>query len=195
METSDCLQREHSEINCRELTAIELYSHIYYRALPLLLYHFSGYPPHQDIIIIVSYLRISTKVEGESEEDELDIFSPMTTDPSEEPNVVSLLMREGVRRRGVVRQSGSASLSPPTRNIVTEEPSRELQLRNHVLTSPIETMEVVVDLNTEEGGEEHLVVLTTLTYSGNNVLTIQPDFSWSGRPYRSVVSRTSHHVI
>ena len=38
--------------------------------------------------------------------------------------------------------------------------------------------------STEEGGEEHLVALTTLTYSGNNVVTIQPDFSWSGRPYR-----------
>ena len=132
-------------------------------------------------------------MEGESEEDELDIFSPMTTDPSEEPNVVSLLMREGVRRRGVGRQSGSATQAPPSRNIVTEEPSRELQLRNHVLTSPIETMEVRVDLNTEEGGEEHLVVLTTLTYSGNNVLTIQPDFSWSGRPYRSVVQSPYHY--
>ena len=149
------------------------------------------------LLIIVSYLsslnyflyfRISTKVEGESEEDELDIFSPMTTDPSEEPNVVSLLMREGVRRRGVGRQTGSAaSQSPPSRNIVTLEPSRELQLRNHVVTSPIETMEVRVDLNTEEGGEEHLVVLATLTYSASNVLTIQPDFSWSGRPYRLVV--------
>ena len=128
-------------------------------------------------------------MEGESEEDELDIFSPMTTDPSEEPNVVSLLMREGVRRRGVGRQTGSgASQSPPSRNIVTQEPSRELQLRNHVLTSPIETMEVRVDLNTEEGGEEHLVVLATLTYSASNVLTIQPDFSWSGRPYRSVIT-------
>ena len=127
-------------------------------------------------------------MEGENEEVELDIFSPLTTDPSEEPNVVSLLMREGVRRRGVVRQSGSAPQSPPSRNIVTEEPSRELQLRNHVLTSPIETMEVRVDLNREEGGEEDLVVLATLTYSANSVLTVQPDFSWSGRPYRSVVS-------
>ena len=54
-------------------------------------------------------------MEGESEEDELDIFSPMTTDPSEEPNVVSLLMGEGVRRRGVVRQTGSAApQSPPS---------------------------------------------------------------------------------
>ena len=64
-------------------------------------------------------------MEGESEDDELDIFSPMTTDPSEEPNVVSLLMREGVRRRGVVRQSGSASQTPPSRNTVrapAEEP-------------------------------------------------------------------------
>ena len=45
-----------------------------------------------------------------------------------------------------------------------------------------------MDLNREEGGEEDLVVLATLTYSANSVLTVQPDFSWSGRPYRSVVS-------
>ena len=30
----------------------------------------------------------------------------------------------------------------------------------------------------------------SLEYSGNNVVTIQPDFSWSGRPYRSVLTIT-----
>ena len=44
--------------------------------------------------------------------------------------------------------------------------------------------EVRVDINKAEGGEEHLVVLCTLTFGGNGILTIQPDFSWSGRPYR-----------
>ena len=54
METSESLQREHSEINCRELTAIEVQSHIYYRALSLflLLYQISGYPPYQALLII-----------------------------------------------------------------------------------------------------------------------------------------------
>ena len=85
------------------------------------------------------FLRISTKVEGEEGEEELDIFSPMTTNPNEEPNIVSILMREGVRRRGVTRPS-SASSPPPTRNIVTTEPTREMQLKNHVVTTPIETM-------------------------------------------------------
>ena len=53
METSESLQREHSEINCRELTAIEVQSHIYYRALSLLLYQISGNPPHQVLLIII----------------------------------------------------------------------------------------------------------------------------------------------
>ena len=128
-------------------------------------------------------LRISTKVEGENEEEELDVFTQMTTDPGEEPNVVSLMMREGVRRRGVSRVSSASHEKMISRNIVTSEPSREVQLRNHVVTSPMETMEVRVDLNAE-GGEEHLVVLATLTFTGNNVLTVQPDFNWSGRPYR-----------
>ena len=123
-------------------------------------------------------------MEGEDEEEELDVFTQLTTDPGEEPNVVSLLMREGVRRRGVVRQAGSASFDQRiSRNIVTSEPSREMQLRTHVVTSPMERMEVRVDLN-PDGEEEHLVVLVSLTFTGN-VLTVQPDFSWSGRPYRS----------
>ena len=63
----------------------------------------------------------------------------MTTNPNEEPNFVSILMREGVRRRGVTR-TNSASQQPPTRNIVTQEPTREMQLKNHVVTTPIETM-------------------------------------------------------
>ena len=49
-------------------------------------------------------VRISTRVEGEEEADqELDIFTPVTSNPAEEPNTVALLMREGVRRRGVTR--------------------------------------------------------------------------------------------
>ena len=42
-------------------------------------------------------------MEGEEEDQELDIFTPVTTNPAEEPNTVALLMREGVRRRGVTR--------------------------------------------------------------------------------------------
>ena len=127
-------------------------------------------------------VRISTRVEGEEEADqELDIFTPMTTDPGEEPNFVSILMREGVRRRGGVR-AGSASSQMTSRHIVTSEPSREMQLRNHVVTTPCERMEVRLDLGEE--AEESSVVLAVLTFTGTGILTVQPDFNWSGRPYR-----------
>ena len=124
-------------------------------------------------------------MEGEQEGEELDIFSPVTSDPHEEPNFVSILMREGVRRRGVTRAGSGSSGHVVTRgNIVTTEPTREMQLRNHVVTTPLETMQVLVDINTEEGSDtEQSVVLCTLTYSGG-VLTVQPDFNWSARPYR-----------
>ena len=39
--------------------------------------------------------------------------------------------------------------------------------------------------------ESKLVTLVTLTYSGNRLLTIHPDFCWSGRPYRWQSRRTS----
>ena len=123
-------------------------------------------------------------MEGEEEDEELDIFTPMTNNPNEEPNFVSILMREGVRRRGVTRVSSAGSGHVATRNVVTTEPTREMQLRNHVVTTPIETMEVRVDINTEDGGSEHSVVLCTLTYSGTGVLTVKPDFNWSGIAYR-----------
>jgi len=136
--------------------------------------------------------KISTKVEGEEGDAEIDVFSPLTTNPREEPNQVSMMMREGVRRRGVTRAGSAPPPEPPSRNLVTEEPSREQQLRTRVITTPIETMEVRFDLGTgsrdEEGSTEEkdskLVTLCTLTYSGNRLLTIHPDFCWSGRPYR-----------
>ena len=124
-------------------------------------------------------------MEGEQEEDgELDIFTPVTSNPNEEPNHVSILMREGVRRRGVTRAGSASSSHVNTRNIVTtEHVSRDLQLRNHVVTTPVETMEIRVDINTADDGEEQSVVLCVLTLAGD-VLSVKPDFSWSARPYR-----------
>jgi hypothetical protein len=57
--------------------------------------------------------RVSTRVEGEAgEEEDASHWSPVTTDPREEPSVVALLMREGARRRrGAEEDSAGGSAS------------------------------------------------------------------------------------
>ena len=89
---------------------------------------------------------------------------------------------------------------------MTSEPSREMQLRNHVVTTAVETMEIRcegghvsrvtcghvwcgrVELG-EDQGEEQAVVLCCLSFTAGGILTVSPDFSWSGRPYRLEVAR------
>ena len=36
----------------------------------------------------------------------------------------------------------------------------------------------------EDPGEEQAVVLCSLSFTAGGILTVSPDFSWSGRPYR-----------
>ena len=36
----------------------------------------------------------------------------------------------------------------------------------------------------EDQGEEQAVVLCCLSFTASGILTVSPDFSWSGRPYR-----------
>ena len=41
----------------------------------------------------------------------------------------------------------------------------------------------------EDQGEEQAVVLCCLSFTAGGILTVSPDFSWSGRPYRLEVAR------
>ena len=85
--------------------------------------------------------KIFTRVEGEADEEDNEAEENVTTNPEEEPSFLSLMMREGMRRRGAaMRPVSSAPASIPTRNIVTHEPTRELQLKNHIISTPIQTM-------------------------------------------------------
>ena len=51
--------------------------------------------------------------EGDIDDDDDD--NDDNVDPREEPNLVSLMMREGVRRRGVSRAGSAPPPSPPSR--------------------------------------------------------------------------------
>ena len=49
--------------------------------------------------------------------------------------MVFLLMREGIRRMGVVRQTGSAAAQSPDSRNISEEASNEVQLRSLLITT------------------------------------------------------------
>ena len=56
-----------------------------------------------------------TDYEGGCDIDHDDDDNDDNVDPREEPNLVSLMMREGVRRRGVSRAGSAPPPSPPSR--------------------------------------------------------------------------------
>ena len=47
----------------------------------------------------------------------------------------------------------------------------------------------------EDPGEEQAVVLCSLSFTAGGILTVSPDFSWSGRPYRLEVGACSSELV
>ena len=75
----------------------------------------------------------------------------MTTNLEEEPNYVTLLMADGLRRRNVA--SGSGSVGPvhdrstiPSQNIVNYAPTRENQLKLHTMNNMGQAMVIRLSL-------------------------------------------------
>ena len=64
----------------------------------------------------------------------------MTTKQDEEPNFLSLLMADGLRRRNVASGPAHDKSNIPTQNVVSYAPSRETQLRLHTLNNTGQAM-------------------------------------------------------
>ena len=121
----------------------------------------------------------------------------MTTNPDEEPNYVSLLMADGLRRRQVNSGLGPVhdKSTIPTQNIVSYAPSRENQLKNHTLNTIGQSMVIRMSLETKptdaEDSDENsdtkiygdYVDLCILKYGSNGVLEVCPDFTKNRKPY------------
>jgi hypothetical protein len=116
----------------------------------------------------------------------------MTTNPDEEPNFVSLLMADGLRRRNVA----SLGLGPvhdkssvPTQNVVTYAPSRENQLRLHTMNNVGQAMVIRLALDSKRSTAENddhygeYVDLCVLKHGSNGVLEVSPDFTNNRKPY------------
>ena len=125
----------------------------------------------------------------------------MTTDPDEEPNFVSLLMADGLRRRNTGSGGGGSSQNTiqsgpahdkstvPTQNIVNYVPTRENQLKLHSLNNVAQVMVIRLALdqsNREDTDQDHYgdyVDLCVLKYGANGVLEVNPDFTSNRKPY------------
>lgn len=121
----------------------------------------------------------------------------MTSNPEEEPNYVSLLMADGLRRRN--NAGSSTTLGPvhdkstiPTQNVVNYAPTRENQLKQHTLNNVAQTMVIRLALedkiptdNDEENSDYYgeYVDLCVLKYGANGVLEVSPDFTNNRKPY------------
>ena len=86
----------------------------------------------------------------------------LTTNPDEEPNYVSLLMADGLRRRNV--GSSAAQIGPvhdkttiPTQNVVNYAPTRENQLKLHTLNNVGQAMVIrlALDSTSQTGTKAH----------------------------------------
>ena len=109
----------------------------------------------------------------------------MTSDPDEEPNFVSLLMADGLRRRTVSNVIAHDKSSIPTQNVVNYAPSRDNQLKYHGLNQFGQIM--VIRLFIDHDGDEHYgeyIDLCIMKYSpANGLLEVSPDFTRNRKPY------------
>ena len=90
----------------------------------------------------------------------------LTTNPDEEPNYVSLLMADGLRRRNV--GSSAAQIGPvhdkttiPTQNVVNYAPTRENQLKLHTLNNVGQAMVIrlALDSTSQTGTKAHTYII------------------------------------
>uniref|UniRef100_A0A671WIC5 MKS transition zone complex subunit 1 n=2 Tax=Sparus aurata TaxID=8175 RepID=A0A671WIC5_SPAAU len=91
-----------------------------------------------------------------------------------------------VRHRRQDRRTMDCSV--PTSKIINWEPTEEFVKSNHVLTTTMQTMHIMGDLNPSGrlGQKENECLLVTIKADGTGTVIVKPDFNKGKEPYRIV---------